>query len=163
MKTETFDSSSEERTMSFPLTPQAPTMHAFKCMIGLFDRFYSLIFVTPLPQLQLRNSAHHSSHPICLVISRGTSSEDGNFRRCILSFVQMLCHPCIHFLLYPQAKYSCVKTDSSRLPACPLFLLPYSQTTALPALLHHPVSLSIWCGPELCLRYFSVLSRHFYL
>lgn len=54
LKTEAFESSSGERMMSFPLTPQALTMHAIKCMILLFDRFCSLSFLAPLPQLQLK-------------------------------------------------------------------------------------------------------------
>lgn len=46
-----------------------------------------------------------------------------------------------------------VETDSLyelHLVLC--FSRPYRQTTASPALLHHPLSLAICSGPELCLR-----------
>lgn len=57
------------------------------------------------------------------------------------------------FLQYPQVKYLCVETDSLvELHLVLFFLLPYSKTTASPALLCRPLSLAIWCGPELCFR-----------
>lgn len=127
-------------------------MHAIKCMILLFDR----ALFTFLPHPQLKHSAHHSSifffsHPICLIISWGTSSEDGNLLCFISSSAQNALSPrqtLQSFYNVLRQKYLvCVETDSwvSALP-------PYSQTTASPALLHHHVSLSIWCGPELCFR-----------
>lgn len=128
LKTEAFESSSGERMVSFPLTPQAPTMHAIKCMILLFDRFYSPSFLAPLPQLQLKNSAHHSSHPICLTISRGTSSEDGLF----FALHLILCANALSPLHTLQTFYNILRQNIHALrlivsvSARPLFLLPYS-------------------------------------
>ena len=73
-----------------------------------------------------------------MIISRDTSCEDGNF----LCFIFPHLPPpppwyTSNFLHQPQAKYSCVQTDSWA-SSCPLFLLPYSETTASPASLRHP-------------------------
>lgn len=151
LRTGAFESSSGERIVSFPLMPQAPTMHAIKCMILLFDR----ALFTFVPHPQLKHSVHHSfiffSHPICLIISRATSSEDGNSLCFILSSAQNALsprHTLQTFYNILRQKYSmCIETDSW-VSACPLFFTTLQLDNCFP----NHVSLSIWCGPELCFR-----------